>query len=44
VFTLKVGTSGFPTVLVKDVSYIGSPKAIKKFGADYGKNPVGTGP
>jgi len=44
VFTLKVGTSGFPTVLAKQVSYIGSPKAIKKFGADYGKNPVGTGP
>jgi ABC-type transport system substrate-binding protein len=44
VFELKTPTSGFTTVLVKEVGFIGSPAAIAKFGADYGKNAVGTGP
>lgn len=44
VFELKNPTSGFTTVLVKEVGFIGSPTAIQKFGADYGKNAVGTGP
>jgi peptide/nickel transport system substrate-binding protein len=44
VFELKSPTSGFPTALVKEVGFISSPAAIKKYGTDYAKNPVGTGP
>lgn len=44
VIKLKVPWVDFPETLVAQLGYMASPTAIQKFGADYPKHPVGTGP
>ena len=43
-FTLKQPFGPFLTNLAGPLGQIPSPTAVKKFGADFGTNPVGTGP
>ncbi len=44
--TLKLNrpNTALPSVLAERAGLMASPTAIKKFGADFGRNPVGTGP
>jgi ABC-type transport system substrate-binding protein len=42
--TLKSPWVDFPQVLVASIGLMASPTAVQKYGADYGKHPVGTGP
>lgn len=44
--TLKLNkpNSALPSILAERSGLMSSPAAVKKFGADYGRNPVGTGP
>lgn len=43
-FTLNAPFAPFPATLYESVGYISSPAALERFGAEYGSNPVGTGP
>jgi peptide/nickel transport system substrate-binding protein len=44
--TLKLNrpNSALPSILAERSGLMASPAAIQKFGADFGRNPVGTGP
>ena len=42
-FTLKVPSVALPLVLADRAGMISSPAAVGKHGADFGRNPVGTG-
>src|SRR5881628_1734393 len=43
-FVLKEPRSSFLAVLTAGAASVVSPSAVKKFGADYPSNPIGTGP
>lgn len=43
-FTLSYPFAPFAATLYESVGYISSSAALEEFGADYGSNPVGTGP
>jgi peptide/nickel transport system substrate-binding protein len=43
-FTLTEPNAFFPSLLADPPGFIASPKALEEFGADYARNPVGTGP
>ena len=44
VVKLKTPWVDFPQTLTSGYGFIASPAAIKRYGGDYGKHPVGTGP
>jgi peptide/nickel transport system substrate-binding protein len=44
VFHLSAPCSPFPSYLAAHSDYIPSPTAVKKYGANFGQHPVGTGP
>ncbi len=43
-FTLKTPLAPFVSILAMDFASIVSPAAVRKYGADFFRNPVGTGP
>jgi peptide/nickel transport system substrate-binding protein len=44
VVKLKSPWIDFPQTLVTGLGFMASPTAVKQYGADYGRHPVGTGP
>jgi peptide/nickel transport system substrate-binding protein len=44
VYTLTEPNAFFPSQLTGPIGYIASPAALQKYGKDYGRHPVGTGP
>jgi peptide/nickel transport system substrate-binding protein len=44
VYTLTQPNAFFPSQLTGPIGFIASPTALAKYGKDYGRHPVGTGP
>jgi peptide/nickel transport system substrate-binding protein len=44
VYTLTEPNAFFPSQLAGPIGFIASPAALQKWGKDYGRHPVGTGP